>query len=76
MWFGSWVSGVPGPGSDVDMCLVLSRSQKPFRERIPDYLPGAFPVGIDLFPYTERELERLLAESPGWRKALALGREL
>lgn len=76
MWFGSWVSGTPGPGSDVDLCLVLSQSDKRFRERIPDYLPGAFPVGLDLFPYTEDELERLLTESPGWREALAGGREL
>lgn len=76
VWFGSWVSGIPRAGSDVDLCLVLTRSDKPFRERIPDYLPGAFPVGLDLFPYTEAELERLLAGSPGWREALMRGHEL
>jgi hypothetical protein len=35
---------------------VLVASEKLFRERIPDYLPDAFPVGVDLFPYTRREI--------------------
>lgn len=49
-WFGSWINGIPVPGSDVDLCLILLESDKPFRERIPEYLPVDFPVGIDIFP--------------------------
>ena len=50
IWFGSRVNGIPAPGSDVDLCLVLTHSDKPFRERIGDYLPFGFPVGLDLVP--------------------------
>ena len=76
IWFGSWVTGLPTPGSDVDLCLVLASSAKAFRERVPDYLPIGFPVGIDLFPYTEKELGRVRESSPGWHREIMSGREL
>lgn len=74
IWFGSWMSGTPTPESDVDICLILSRSGKRFRDRIPDYLPGGFPVGIDLFPYTEKEFQKLAITHPGWHGAILSGR--
>ena len=70
IWFGSWVTGLPSPGSDVDLCLILSKSDNPPRDRISDYLPLGFPVGVDLFAYTHEEYERL---SPGWKKAISSG---
>ena len=76
IWFGSWVSGLPTPGSDVDLCLILSSSDKPLRDRVPDYLPFGFPVGIDLFPYTRAEFDRLQKDSPAWYAAIVSGREL
>ena len=60
--FGSIVRGTAVPGSDVDLLLVLSESDRPFRDRIPLFLPGAFPVGVDVFPYTRAELTRMKAE--------------
>jgi len=60
--FGSLASGTPVPGSDVDLLLVLSGSDRSFRERIPVFLPAAFPVGMDVFPYTRAELERMRRE--------------
>ena len=76
VWFGSRVSGMPSPGSDVDVCLVLACSDKPFRERAGDYLPLGFPVGLDLFPYTRAELDRLRREQPAWHRTLTAGVEL
>jgi predicted nucleotidyltransferase len=76
IWFGSWVTGLPMPGSDVDLCLILSSSNKPMRDRIPDYLPVGFPVGIDLFVYTRAEFERLPEVSPTWYAAIASGVQL
>ena len=76
IWFGSPVNGIPAPGSDVDVCLVLSRADKPFRDRIGDYLPFGFPVGLDLFPYTLAELERLRREHPSWHQAISSGVDL
>ncbi len=75
-WFGSWVNGLPSPGSDVDLCLILSTSDKPRRERITDFLPCGFPVGIDLFIYTREEFERLQKASPAWYRAICSGREI
>jgi predicted nucleotidyltransferase len=76
IWFGSWVSGLPAPGSDVDLCLILSSSSKPARDRISEYLPLGFPVGVDLFAYTQAEFECLQASSPGWYAAITSGVEI
>lgn len=56
--FGSFPRGTYSPGSDIDILLILSGSNKPFQDRTADYLPEAFPVGMDLFAYTRQELER------------------
>lgn len=76
IWFGSWITGIPTPHSDVDLCLILTHSCKSFRDRLPDYLPSGFPVGVDLFPYTEEEFERLQADHPAWYRCIAAGLEL
>ncbi len=55
--FGSFAEGRWAPGSDLDVFLALSRSDRSIRDRVPDYLPGPFPVGVDLFPFTRNELE-------------------
>jgi hypothetical protein len=76
IWFGSWVSGLPSPGSDVDICLILASSDKSPRDRISDYLPLGFPVGIDLFAYTQEEFDQLPYKSPGWYEAIMSGIEI
>ena len=76
IWFGSRVTGTPAPGSDVDVCVVLAHADKPFRDRIGDYLPYGFPVGVDLFPYTVAEFERLPTERPSWYAAIASGTDV
>jgi predicted nucleotidyltransferase len=76
IWFGSWVTGLPTPGSDVDLCLILSSSAKSPRDRISDYLPLGFPVGVDLFAYTNNEFEHLKHSSPGWYEAITSGVEI
>lgn len=60
--FGSLVRGTAVPGSDVDLLLVLTASDRSFVDRIPAFLPSHFPVGVDIFPYTRAELERMKAE--------------
>ena len=54
--FGSFADDTWAPGSDLDVFVVLSRSAKSVRDRIPNLLPGAFPVGVDLFPFTREEV--------------------
>ena len=40
IWFGSWVTGLPMPGSDVDLCLILSAADDTPRQRCARYLPS------------------------------------
>jgi len=61
--FGSFATGTYAPGSDLDVFVVLSHTDTIPRDRIPGLLPSAFPVGIDLFPYTRTEMAAL-APSP------------
>lgn len=61
--FGSFAEGTFAPGSDLDVLILLDRSDRPVRDRIPLYLPGAFPVGLDLFPFTRDEIAAR-ADSP------------
>ena len=63
VFFGSFERDTFAPGSDLDVLVVLHDSDRPPRDRVPDYLPGAFPVGIDLLPYTRDEIRGSL--SPG-----------
>jgi predicted nucleotidyltransferase len=75
LWFGSWLDGLPTPGSDVDLCLLVSSSNQRPRDRISLYLPSQFPTGIDLFVYTLKEFECLRETSPQWHAAIDSGRE-
>jgi len=54
--FGSFENGTWVPGSDLDVFIVLSSADRPIHERVVSLLPGAFPVGLDLFPYTREEM--------------------
>ena len=75
--FGSFVRGDAVPGSDVDMLLILSDSTLTFLERIPKYIPTTVPGGVDIFPYTRQELDRMLAEgNPFIHRALSEGQRL
>ena len=69
-WFGSWVSGTASAGSDVDLCIVVKKAARRHRDRLVSYLPESFPVGLDLFVFTPRELERLRVEHPSFARAI------
>ncbi|MEM3554407.1 MAG: nucleotidyltransferase domain-containing protein [Candidatus Micrarchaeaceae archaeon] len=71
--FGSLAEGRLGVGSDVDLLVILSQSDRPFLERLPLYAPERFPVDVDVFPYTLEEIRR---GQPLAGQALAQGRVL
>lgn len=75
-WFGSWVDGSARAGSDVDLCIIVAHSEKRRRDRIVDYLPLRFPVGIDLFVYTEAELNALRKEHSSFAAVIEAGVEV
>jgi len=66
--FGSYATGTYGPRSDVDLLILLAASDKPFRDRIPDFLPSNFSVPCDVFPYTKAEIENLQRDGSPWIK--------
>lgn len=75
--FGSFARGDAAPGSDADLLVVLREDRRPPRDRIPDYLPQGFPVGVDVIPWTEAELEERLGAGDRFaRTILAEGEAL
>ena len=75
--FGSFLQERSIPGSDLDLLLVLRESSLPFLERIPHYMPSSFPVGVDVFPYTQEEITRMIREGNQFLKqALEKGKLL
>jgi len=63
--FGSLARGDHGLYSDADLLLVLKDSEfaRHF-DRIPQFIDDFLqaPVPVDLFPYTENELQRMRSE--------------
>ena len=60
--FGSYARGDHGLRSDADVLLVLSSSpHERYFDRIPDFLDFFLDmsVPVDIFPYTEAEVERM-----------------
>lgn len=60
----------------MDLCILVKQASCRRRDRIVGYLPESFPVGLDLFVYTPRELERLRAEHPSFAQAIDGGFEV
>jgi len=69
--FGSFAWGTPAPGSDVDLLVVVEHDPRPTRDRIPDYLPGVFPVGVDVLVWTRAEWEERLARGDRLARQIA-----
>ena len=75
-YFGSYSKGNWGPGSDIDIILVVQKENKKklsIDERVElarKIDASELPVPADIFIYTEEELEKL-KDSPMWRKILS-----
>ncbi len=69
--FGSLAEGRAVPGSDVDLLILLGRSDRPWLERPLDFIGRFDGVGmpVELFCYTAEEAEH----TPLARRAMALG---
>lgn len=75
--FGSLATGQAVPGSDADLLVVLTRSEHPFLARIPLYMPEGCQIPVDVFPYTQAELEAMQASGNAFlKRALAEGVEI
>lgn len=63
-YFGSYATGRWGVGSDLDMVVVIEKSDEPFERRAAVWDVAVLPVHVDLMVYTRTEWERLM-QKPG-----------
>lgn len=56
-YFGSYARGDWGVGSDLDIIVIVERSDRPFWQRAADWDTTEFPVPVDLLVYTQAEWE-------------------
>ncbi len=73
-YFGSYARGDWGPGSDLDVVILVTSSDAPFVRRIAPGDATLLPVPTDVLTYTLDEWRELTAR--GGRFADTLGREL
>ena len=58
-YFGSYARGDWGVGSDLDLILVVERSEKDFWERPGEWDATGLPVPVEMLVYTENEWQAL-----------------
>ena len=63
-YFGSYARGDWGPGSDLDMLMIVEGSAEPFERRAAQWDATELPVPVELVVYTKAQWERL---PPGGR---------
>lgn len=76
--FGSLARGDAAPGSDADLALIVTHSDRRFHDRSMGYAPyfEDAGVGCDVFVYTTTERQTLASVPSLLRTALAEGRTL
>jgi predicted nucleotidyltransferase len=71
-YFGSYARGDWGPGSDVDLVVIVRAADQPFLRRALGWDATDLPVPADVVVYTEAEWGAL---DPGTRFARTLAHE-
>lgn len=66
--FGSLARGDAGPGSDVDLLVLLQESSVPFLDRAVLYRLSGVGIGVDIFAYTREEFEEMMREGNSFLK--------
>jgi hypothetical protein len=70
-YFGSYARRESGPGSALDLVVIVADSDRPFMERAAEWDPGGLPVPTDLVVYTSAEWRNLQAEGGRFARVLA-----
>jgi len=61
-YFGSYARGNWGPGSDLDLVIVVERCVQPFERRSVEWDTTELPVPADVLVYTQSEWQSLGAQ--------------
>ncbi|MBU2500380.1 nucleotidyltransferase domain-containing protein [bacterium] len=70
-YFGSYATGQWGVGSDLDLVLVVSRTDRPFIERASRWDATGLPVPADVIVYTPDEWDAVLARADRFARVMA-----
>lgn len=70
-YFGSYARGDWGPGSDLDVVVVVDRSDRPFIERGAAFDLTGLPVPAQALVYTRDEWRELQGRAGSFAEALA-----
>lgn len=62
-YFGSYATGGWGVGSDLDIVIVVDRSELPFIRRAVEFDLTGLPVPADIIVYTSKEWDSIDPES-------------
>jgi uncharacterized protein len=68
--FGSYARGDWGPGSDLDVIVILAHDETPPLERARRFDMSALPVPSDLLVYTEAEFNELIGSGTRFARML------
>ncbi len=68
---GSYARGDWGVGSDLDIVIVLERSDQPFELRAVEFDATKLPVPVDLLAYTESEFHEIVGSGTRFGRVLA-----
>jgi predicted nucleotidyltransferase len=58
-YFGSYARGDWGVGSDLDLIIILEKSDQPFEKRAAEFDTLELPVPVDILVYTQAEWQAL-----------------
>lgn len=70
-YFGSYARGNWGVGSDLDLVVIVSTSNKPFLTRAREFDTTTLPVPADILVYTEEEWLRGISQDKGYIVTIA-----
>lgn len=70
-YFGSYARGNWGVGSDLDLVLMVSRTDRPFTERASRWDATGLPVPADVIVYTPDEWDAVLERADRFARVMA-----
>lgn len=69
-YFGSYARGDAGVGSDLDVLIIVTESDRAFEQRAVDWDFQAVPVPVEALTYTRLEWQRLPDHQPRFYQTL------
>jgi len=69
-YFGSYARNDSGVGSDLDLVIIVKKTDKPFEKRGIEWDLSSIPVPVDLLVYTQKEWGKLKKERNSFIKKL------